>query len=167
MTLDEVEAFDGMGDLQLLHCSQDGLDPAPWVSISSGDSQAQAKQSQAAKKPPPSMLGEVIMILAVVGLLGFWFLPGLGSIVLFIVVVVSAILAAVECSAGQNALGKPEKRQTGPVGWAMAILVLYLVAIPCFLQTRAKWGHRPYGMAGFLIMLVFLGIILLQIGVAG
>ena len=113
-------------------------------------------------------LGIVIMLLPLASAALMWFWVGsmnllqnpsstLAGIVIFTVIVTSALMA-VEASLLGMGGERDGKATTGPAGWFMFGLVLWLVALPACLYTRSKFGVKNYVVGGLISALLFCGV---------
>ncbi|MBI3798193.1 MAG: DUF4339 domain-containing protein [Deltaproteobacteria bacterium] len=124
----------------------------------------------AARPAQSDALGVIIMLLplASAALMWFWISSmnllqnpssTLAGIVIVTVIATSALMA-VEASQ----LGMGEKRggkaTTGPVGWFLCGLLLWIVAFPAYLYSRSKFSVKNYLVGGLVSALVFVGVAL-------
>lgn len=74
-----------------------------------------------------------------------------------------ALLIAVEASQLQmgKALNSKGKKDSGPVAWFIATLLLFVIAHPWYLSTRGKYGRKSLVIGGILSAAVFSGSVLL------
>jgi len=122
------------------------------------------------KSTPSDALGIVIMLLPLASAVLMWFwvssmslLQNPGSTLMGIAiatVIGTSALMAVEASnlgMGQKRYGKAT---TGPVGWFLFGIFLWIVAIPAYLYSRSKYGVKNYLVGGLVCALVFIGVAL-------
>jgi len=126
---------------------------------------------RAAAKPKPETsdaLGIVIMLLplAAAALMWFWISSmnllqnpssTLAGIVIVTILITSALMAVEASQLGMG--GKRDgKATTGPAGWFLCGLLLWIVALPAYLYSRSKFGVKNYVVGGLVSALVFCGV---------
>jgi 4-amino-4-deoxy-L-arabinose transferase-like glycosyltransferase len=173
--------------VQALHVSQAGMENAPWVEVAMPPAMKAPPIMQpmvAAITPAPSLpshpiasiatperskpdetLGIIILLIPLIGIFLMWYSPATLLFPLSALIVAStAILVGVE--ANKLGVGKEkkfdkkgrEKRQTGPVGWAIFVLVVWLVGFPSYLYWRSRYGAKNMLIGGIGVAILFLAI---------
>lgn len=78
------------------------------------------------------------------------------------IVVVTILLSAglISTEASQLGMGKPRdgKKTTGPIGWFLCTLLMWIIAYPGYLFWRGKYGVKNYMIGGIASALVFLSV---------
>lgn len=118
-------------------------------------------------------LGIILLLLPLVAALLIWF--WIGSMNLFQnpgstlsmlsigTVVITGILVGVE--ANQLGIGintdtdKKGRKKTGPIGWAILTMLVWIVGYPAYLWYRSKYGAKNMVVGGIAVALVFLGVV--------
>jgi len=119
-------------------------------------------------KEPSDALGIVIFLLplASAALMWFWIssmnlLQNPSSTLMGITIVTilaTSALMAVEASQLRMGGKRDGKATTGPAGWFLCGLLLWIVAFPAYLYSRSKFGVKNYVVGGLVSALVFLGV---------
>lgn len=123
-------------------------------------------------KRPQETLGIFILLLPLVAALLIWFwiggmnlLQNPGSTLAFLTigtVIASGILVGVE--ANQLGIGsdtdtdKKGRKKTGPIGWALFTMLLWIVGYPLYLWYRSRYGAKNMVIGGIAVAVVFLGV---------
>jgi predicted RNA-binding Zn-ribbon protein involved in translation (DUF1610 family) len=119
-------------------------------------------------KEPPDALGVVIMLLplASAALMWFWIssmnllqnpsstLAGIA----IVTVIVTAALMAVEASRLGMGGKRDGKATTGPAGWFLCGLGIWIIAFPAYLYWRSKFGVKNYVVGGLVSALIFYAV---------
>jgi hypothetical protein len=174
-----VQVEQGTAEKQCPYCGETILAIAVKCKHCQSSLSAAAPQGQSVPVPAPQnaqakgneTIGNILVVLPIVAavLIFFWIggmnlLQDPGSKLTLIslgTVILSAILIAVE--AGQLGMGietdkdAKGRKQTGPAGWFLVTLLLWIVGYPAYLYHRSKYGRRNLIGAGILAMLLFLG----------
>lgn len=132
-------------------------------------------QATGPKKDTGELFGILMLCCPVIAAMLIWFWVGSmnllqnpRSALTFITVatiIVTAILAAVE--ANQLGFGRSSsgKKETGPIGFFLGILLLWVVSYPYYLYQRRKKGKKNLLVGGIVVALVFM-LSLLSMNVA-
>jgi len=141
------------------------LEPPP---VAPAPSLPRAAVKQTLTNTPSDSLGVVIMLLPIASAALMWFwISGMNLLqnpsstlngIAIVTVLATAALIAVEAS--QLGIGQPirGKRTTGPVGWFICTLMIWIIAYPSYLFYRSKFGVKNYVVGGIASALIFLGV---------
>lgn len=73
----------------------------------------------------------------------------------------TAILASIEASklgiGNPSDINKKGVRNSGPIGWFFAMILIWIIAYPGYLYTRSKYGLQNYLAVGIIVAIIFLG----------
>ena len=129
---------------------------------------AVSASSQAPNSVPSNSLGIIILLLPVASAALMWFWISSMNLlqnptstldgILIVTILLTAGLISTEAS--QLGMGKPlgGKKTTGPIGWFLCTLLLWIVAYPGYLFWRSKYGLKNYIVGGIASALVFLSV---------
>jgi len=126
------------------------------------------------KQKPQETLGIIMLVLPLATSLLIWqwvggmnLLQNPGSVLALLsigTVVVTGILAGIEADKLGVGKGKTldkngrEKHQTGPIGWAITVMLLWIVGFPAYLYWRSRYGAKNMLIGGIGVALLFVGI---------
>ncbi len=175
LSLDQIDARlrTASGSVKALHVSQSEMANPPWIDVDAPAPEA-SRALSTATVPPSETLGMIALLLPLVGALLnlFWvadmsLLQGPGSslnMIMIIVVVSSAVLIGVEASQlGIGSAIDPRvaagKRVTGPVGWAVFTLFLWMFGFPGYMYFRSKFGMNNMLVGAIAAALFFVGTV--------
>jgi len=139
------------------------IEPPP---IAPAPSIPRAAVKQPITNTPSDSLGIVIMLLPIASAALMWFwISGMNLLqnpsstlngIAIVTILATAALIAVEAS--QLGIGQPihGKRTTGPVGWFICTLLIWIIAYPSYLFYRSKFGVKNYVVGGIASALIFL-----------
>lgn len=173
--------------VQALHVSQAGMENAPWVEVAMPPAMKVppimqpmvaaitpapplavhpvASIATSERSKPDETLGIIILVLPLIGIFMIWYSPVAFSLQLAALTVVStAILVGID--ANKLGVGKDkkfdkkgrEKRQTGPIGWAIFVMLVWLVGFPSYLYWRSRYGAKNMLIGGIGVAILFLAI---------
>lgn len=134
------------------HCGSDLLKETPKVQ----------------KSDSGEILGYLMLIIPLASTLLIWFwigqmnmLQSPGSNLTFIVIgtlIVTAILAAIEANQlgfGQKKADSMKISESGPVGYFVGMILLWIVVYPLYLYQRSKKGKKNLVLGGIVVAIVF------------
>jgi hypothetical protein len=117
------------------------------------------------RNKPSEVLGTLMLLVPATGAMLLWFWVGEmaliqdpGSKLTFIacvVVLATAVLAAVE--AGQLGMGDPKDLRggAGPVRWFLSVALLWVIGFPAYLHQRRRHGMKNLVVGGAVVAAVF------------
>lgn len=130
---------------------------------------------------PQETLGIIILLVPLVAALLIWFwigsmnlLQSPGSTLSFLAiatVIITGVLVGVEANqlgiGAKSDTAKKERKsfsmeESGPVGWAVLTMLLWIVGYPAYLWYRSKYGAKNMVVGGLAVALVFLGSLVLM-----
>jgi hypothetical protein len=184
VTVNEIEERLKSGDYGqalVLHVSHGEIVNPPWIDVEL-PSQASplrpfgvarpvspANTSGTTTKKPQETLGIIILLLPLISGLLIWFWVGSmnmlqnpGSTLAMLVigtVITTGLLVGIEAS--QLGIGadshkdKKGKKKTGPVGWAVFTMLLWIIGFPAYLAYRARYGANNMLVGGIVVALIF------------
>lgn len=185
LTVSEIEQRVQSGDYvtaQALHVSQAEMTNPPWIDVELPSRTCSQPPGMAGQMPSASTaassaqkaqetLGIIILLLPLVSALLIWFWVGSmnmlqnpGSTLSMLVigtVIATAVLVGIEAS--QLGIGadsdkdKKGRKKTGPVGWAVFTMLLWIVGFPAYLAYRSRYGAKNMIVGGIAVALIFLG----------
>lgn len=183
LTVSEIEECIESGDYgtaQALHVSQSEMTNPPWIDVEiPSRTPPQAFQAQRptvssiapATQKPQEALGIIILLLPLVSALLIWFWVGSmnmlqnpGSTLSLLVigtVIATGVLVGIEAS--QLGIGsdsdkdKKGRKRTGPVGWAVFTILMWIISYPAYLWYRSRYRAKNMIVGGVAVALVFLG----------
>jgi len=138
------------------------IEQSPFGSLLAGGSSKHAPNSGS------DAMGQLIVLVPILGAVLTWMRisgmsllerPGAAlQFYSFALVALTAMLVFVDASQlGFGAQRTDGKRDSGPVAWAFATLLLFAVALPWYLTKRAAYGARRH-LAGGLLAVVVAGL---------
>jgi len=123
---------------------------------------------------PQETLGIIILVLPLATSLLIWqwvggmnLLQNPGSVLTLLsigTVVATGILAGIEAEKLGVGKGKKldkngrEKHQTGPIGWAIYVMLAWVFSFPAYMYWRSRYGAKNMLIGGIGVALLFLGI---------
>ncbi len=122
------------------------------------------KKKKGKKKPwdnvkPKANFGVILIAIPVLGCFALNFLPLIHHrIIIFAVIISTAILAAMEASANED-IDVAEKPQS-PMSFLVCILLLWIVGYPYYLAYRVHYGLKNLCGIGVLLALIFTGLVI-------
>ncbi len=176
---------------QVLHTSQAEIANPPWIDVTQPAAFAvpatmkpqlamvapiAAPALSAALPSPPDSdaskpdetLGIIILLIPLIGVFLIWFSPVTLLLPLSALTVAStAILVGVEANKLGIGKGKKydkkgrEKRESGPIGWAVLLLAFWIIGFPYYLYWRSRYGAKNMLVGGIGVALLFFGILVL------
>lgn len=169
--VDELLKYSEGSSAKALHASQSEMSNPPWIDIDFGSKNISVSQTPA-KPAANETLGMLAILMPLIGALlnVFWvgnmnLLQGPGStlnVIVVIVVVGSAILIGMEAS--QIGIGsesdsrvKNGKRVTGPAGWAVGTMLMWVIGFPAYMYVRSKFGLKNMVVGALAAAVLFVG----------
>ena len=123
---------------------------------------------------PQETLGIIMLVLPLASSLVIWqwvggmnLLQNPGSVLTLLsvgTVVATGILAGIEADKLGVGKGKKldkkgrEKHQTGPIGWAISVMISWVFSFPAYMYWRSRYGAKNMLIGGIGVALLFLGI---------
>lgn len=175
MTLDQIDSRlkTALGSVKALHVSQADMTNPPWVDIDLASSPP-SRMASASPALPSETLGMIALVLPLIGafLNIFWvanmsLFQGPGSslnMIMILVIVGSAIMIGVE--AARLGIGGPSdprtaagKRVTGPVGWAVFTIFMWIFGFPGYMHFRSKFGMKNMLIGAIASTVFFVGTV--------
>jgi hypothetical protein len=124
--------------------------------------------SELPRPAPGNSLGIIILSLPIASAALMWFwISGMNllqnpSYTLDGILIVTILLTAgsISTEASHLGMGKPRggKETTGPIGWFLCTLLMWIIAYPGYLFWRSKYGVKNYVIGGIASALVFLSV---------
>ena len=169
LTLSEIEEVLSLGeyaDVRALHASQASMANPPWINLATAPPPLASTSIGASVKDsrPSEVLGSLILLLPLGATILIWFWigkmnllqkPGSAlTVVMLITIILTGVLVGIEASFLK--IGKNEKR-TGPIGWAVVVMLFWIIGYPCYLFWRSRYGAKNLIIGALLVMIIFLG----------
>jgi predicted Zn finger-like uncharacterized protein len=108
------------------------------------------------------LLGNLMLVLPLIGAFLLWVLPGYISIyIVAAIIVVTAILAALDATKLNFGKTDDGKRETGPVEFSLCILLVWILSYPIYFWKRWKKGTKNMFPASVAVTIVFLASMIL------
>lgn len=106
---------------------------------------------------PEELTGTLMLICPLVAAFLLWILPDHSKIyIVALCIIATAILAAIEATRLQFGTNTGGKKETGPIGYFVALILLWIVAFPAFFYKRAKRGRKNLTAASVIVAIVFM-----------
>ncbi|MDA9923645.1 MAG: hypothetical protein P1U87_22305 [Verrucomicrobiales bacterium] len=187
LTVAEIEEYIASGDygtVQALHVSQSEMSNPPWIDVELPSQQPahspamrtpihSTTAAAASPQKPQETLGIIILLLPLISALLIWFWVGSmnmlqnpGSTLSMLAigtVIATGVLVGIEAS--QLGIGsdsdkdKKGRKKTGPIGWAVFTLLLWIIGFPAYLGYRSRYGAKNMVVGGIAVALLFLAAV--------
>jgi predicted Zn finger-like uncharacterized protein len=102
------------------------------------------------------LLGNMMLVLPLIGAFLLWVLPEEAAIyVASIIIIITAVLVAIDATKLEIGKSTEGKRETGPVGYALCMLLMWILAFPIYFWKRWKKGAKNFFPASVAIAIIF------------
>ena len=103
------------------------------------------------------LFGVLLLICPLLAIFLLWFipLPFFHIIIIMSAIITTAILAAVEASQLNFGTTPSGKKETGPIGFFLGMLLLWVISYPFYFYKRSKKGKKNFVFGSILVTVVF------------
>jgi len=103
------------------------------------------------------LIGTLMLMCPLVAAFLLWILPDHSKIyIVALCIIATAILAVIEATRLQFGTNTGGKKETGPIGYFVALILLWIIAFPVFFYKRAKRGRKNLTAGSVIVAIVFM-----------